>query len=669
MKPILYPPEETEFVSNGLGILADAISCEVQQVLNGQYELTMQYPITGARFGDIKSRSIILAKTDPVSELQPFRVYEILKTSAGSVTVYAHHKAYDLKGVPITPFKANGPQLALQGIKQNAVTDCPFDFYTDISSTSAFSVAVPQPIWAVLGGQEGSLLDVFGGEYEFDRSTVKLLSSRGTNRGVTIRYGKNLTSLEQDENCANCYTGILPYYVDMETGEVSYAEGKVIYAEGEFGYTKILPVDMSDKFDEKPLPSQLKEQGEKYIKDNKVGIPNIGWTISWVQLENTEEYKGKALLERVLIGDAVSVHFPAMGISVAARAVEITYDTLLERYKDIRLGSVKASIANEIVSQGKDIEAKPSKSDMKSAISQMTNTLTGSAGGAVRLLDTNGDGKPDTLYIADDPDPDKAIKVWRFDYRGWGASETGYNGPFTMGATFEDGFLADFITAANLTAGTIQSQAGTFFIDLTNGVQLIQNKKDFLHTDYTESDVERALMIINGTIQPTDEDILKYDIWGNGTVDVNDAVTILNMVKNSVDFHISWELRLSPSTPGEVILVKSNSNYDGEDPVENVIFRVGAAELIAGSLKTSKLANELDDVVNLKYLQQNYGSGSDGWPQINDNKVSEVTTWSSQKIFDVTTPIIPIYLTQTEYDALEAEGKVLPNREYRIVTG
>lgn len=474
MKPILYPPEETEFTSNGLGILADAISCEVQQVLNGQYELTMQYPITGARFGDIKSRSVILAKADPVSELQPFRIYEILKTSAGIVTVYAHHMAYDLKGIPIAPFEADGPQLALQGIKQNAVTDCPFDFYTDISSTNTFSVAVPQPIWAVLGGQEGSLLDVFGGEYEFDRNTVKLLGNRGTNRGVTIRYGKNLTSLEQDENCANCYTGILPYYVDTETGEVLYAEEKVIYAEGEFGYTRILPVDMSAKYDEKPTPQQLKEQGEKYIRDNKVGIPNIGWTVSWVQLENTEEYKGKALLERVLIGDTVSVHFPAMQISVAARAVEITYDTLLERYKDIRLGSVKASIANEIVSQGKDIAEKPSKSDMKSAILQMTNTLTGSAGGAVRLLDTNGDGKPDTLYIADDPDPDKAVKVWRFDYRGWGASETGYNGLFTMGATFEDGFLADFIRAGTLNAdlikaGILQSKDGRFSLNLETG--------------------------------------------------------------------------------------------------------------------------------------------------------------------------------------------------------
>ena len=205
-----------------------------------------------------------------------------------------------------------------------------------------------------------------------------------------------------------------------------------------------------------------------------MGIPNIGWTVSWVQLENTEEYKGKALLERVLIGDTVSVHFPAMQISVAARAVEITYDTLLERYKDIRLGSVKASIANEIVSQGKDIAAKPSKSDMQSAILQMTNTLTGSAGGAVRLLDTNGDGNPDTLYIADDPDPDKAVKVWRFNYRGWGASETGYNGLFTMGATFDDGFLADFIRAGTLNAdliktGILQSKDGRFSLNLETG--------------------------------------------------------------------------------------------------------------------------------------------------------------------------------------------------------
>ena len=349
---------------------------------------------------------------------------------------------------------------------------------------------------------------------------------------MTIRYGKNLTSLEQDENCANCYTGILPYYVDMETGEVSYAEGKVIYAEGEFGYTKILPVDMSDKFDEKPLPSQLKEQAKKYIRDNKVGIPNIGWTISWVQLENTEEYKGKAILERVLMGDTVSVHFPAMGISVAARAVEITYDTLLERYKDIRLGSVKASIANEIVSQGKDIEAKPSKSDMKSAISQMTNTLTGSAGGAVRLLDTNGDGNPDTLYIADDPDPDKAVKVWRFDYRGWGASETGYNGLFTMGATFEDGFLADFIQAGTLNAnlikaGILQSKDGGFSLNLETGqitlsgfateTQVNEAKED-VKNDIKENGVANKVDTGNGN--KLDQAGLKIQVPGKSMVNI-----------------------------------------------------------------------------------------------------------------------------------------------------
>jgi len=86
-------------------------------------------------------------------------------------------------------------------------------------------------------------------------------------------------------------------------------------------------------------------------------------------------------------------------------------------------------------------------------------------------LDTNGDGNPDELYITDNADPSLAVKVWRFNYEGWAASKTGYNGPYIFGATLDDGLLANFVTAAQLVAGTIRSRDGeTFFLDLDNGV-------------------------------------------------------------------------------------------------------------------------------------------------------------------------------------------------------
>lgn len=474
MKPILYKSSETEFLNNGIGVLSDAVFCEVYRVLNGEYELTMEYPVDGIHFHEIRRRSVILAKPDPVSRLQPFRVWRITKPSRGVVTVYARHIAYDLRGIPVLPFSCEGAILAMEGLKANAAADCPFSFSTDKETSAEFTVTRPQSIWGILGGQEGSVLDTFGGEYDFDRFSVGLLNRMGADRGVSIRYGKNLTSLEQDENCEKCYTGVLPYWVDPETGVVLQLEDRIVPVEGAFDYVNILTLDMTEKFEERPTAEQLLQAAKTYIRSNQIGVPDIGWTVEFVQLEKTEEYKGKALLERVLLGDTVTVIFPKLEIQASARAVETRYNVLQEMYVDVRLGSVRADISDDIVSQGKEISKKPGKTQMQQAIDSLTKALMGVTGGAVRLLDTNGDGKPDTLYIADDPDPAVAVKVWRYNHEGWGASENGYNGPFIMGATFDEGILADFIRAGTLNAnliraGVLQSADGSFRLNLNTG--------------------------------------------------------------------------------------------------------------------------------------------------------------------------------------------------------
>lgn len=463
MKPVLFNATETAFITNGIGILSDAISCKVVQELNRKYELEMKYPITGRHFADIRQRSIIQAKVDPVSELQPFRAYKITKPSSGVVTVKARPLAYDLKGIPVAPFAAVGAASALAGLKENAVVECPFSFSTDKGASGAFNAAMPAAIWSLLGGTEGSILDTYGGEYEFDRYSVKLWNRRGADRGVSIRYGKNLTSLEQDENCANCYTGIYPFWTDTEGNLVQLPE-KTVNVPGTFDCVKILPVDFSADFDEAPSWDALRTKSEKYISDNDIGTPMVSWKVEFVQLEQTEEYKGKALLERVLLGDTVSVEFEQMGVSASARAVAVDYDCILERYNSVTLGSVKSNIADTIVQQNKELFQKPSQSAMKVAINALTRTILGASGGAVRLLDADGDSVPDTLYIADNPDPALAVKVWRFNYEGWGASENGYNGPFIMGATLQDGLMAEFIKA-----GVLSSADGKIVINLSGG--------------------------------------------------------------------------------------------------------------------------------------------------------------------------------------------------------
>ena len=476
MKPILYSPTETSFKTNGIGILSDAISCDITQELNGRYELTAKYPVDGLHFSSIQQRSIIVAKVDPVSEIQPFRVYRITKPSSGIVTIMARHIVYDLAGHPVSPFAAQSAVTALSGLKSNAVTDHPFTFTTDKTNSGDFSVAVPSATWSLLGSAKGAILDAFGGEYEFDRYAVNLWNQRGMDRGVSIRYGKNLTSLEQDENCANCYTGVMPYWVDRSTKAVTMLTGKVVAGEGNFDHTKILPIDLTAEFETAPTEDALAAAARSYMIKNKICEPVVSLKVEFIQLEQTAEYKGMALLERVLLGDMVAVEFEQIGVSSKARAVAIDYNAILERYNSVTLGSVKANIADNIVRQNKEISSRPNKSEMQLAIESLTSSILGASGGSVRFLDTNGDKIPDTLYIADNPDPAQARKVWRFNYEGWGASTNGYNGPFVMGATFNDGIVADFITVGTLygllfKAGMIESLDGTIKIDLSGGQQ------------------------------------------------------------------------------------------------------------------------------------------------------------------------------------------------------
>lgn len=354
MTPVLYDQSEREFRTNGIGMLSDAVSCYVDREVNGVYELEMRYPVFGKRFDQIKERSVILAKPSPYEDPQPFRVYRITKPLRGTVTVYARHIAYDLIGIPVAPFKAANAPAAMQGLSDNAVVDCPFTFSTEKNTVAAMEVTVPKSIWSQLGGSEGSVLDVYGGEYAFDRFNVRLRKRLGEDRGVSIRYGKNLTTLEQDENCASVYTGVYPYWASADGGLVMLPE-HILHAEGSFDHIRIMPLDLSEAFEEPPTESQLRTRATAYMKNNSIGVPDISWTIGFVNLDQTEEYKDKAILEEVHLGDTVTVIFPQIGLKASARAIKIRYDVLKNRYESVTLGKVKANISDTIADNSQKI--------------------------------------------------------------------------------------------------------------------------------------------------------------------------------------------------------------------------------------------------------------------------------------------------------------------------
>lgn len=346
--PRLYPPTATAWDTNGLGALSDCISCVVEETLNGPFELEMQYRLNGLHYADITLRSLILAKPNPTARPQPFRVYKISRPINGVVTINAQHLSYDLSGIVIEPFNAPSLASALEGMKTNAVTENPFEYETDKTVISDFVVSYPSSSRSLVAGQRGSLLDTYGGELEFDRYQVKLLSHRGKDNGVTIRYGKNMTDVNQEEDGSGVYTGVYPYWYSEEEGSADLGSSYVP-VEGEFDFTRILLLDLTEEFENKPTAEELTQKAQEYISNHDPGVPTISTTVSW--------YQSREFVENVNLGDVVGVYFSRLGISAKAKIVKTRYNALQNRYESVDIGSVRSSIAGTIVSMDQGVSS------------------------------------------------------------------------------------------------------------------------------------------------------------------------------------------------------------------------------------------------------------------------------------------------------------------------
>lgn len=557
--PILYNPTETDFNHNGYGVLGDCASCFVTEVCNGEFELSMQYPTDGIHFENIQSRSIIKAKPDQFREPQLFRVYNISKPSInGIVNISAQHISYDLSGIPVAPFTADHVALALDGFRANAVVGCPFEFWTDKNTTGKFAVPHPASIRSRLGGVQGSILDVYAGEYEFDNFTVKLHKNRGMDRGVSIRYGKNLLSLKQEENCQNIATGIYPYWKNQESGAVVQLPEKIVNADGEYGFTKIRTVDFTSYFQEQPTEEQLRSATERYIKNNEIGVPIVSLDVSFAQLQKSEEYKHLQLLERVSLFDTLSVEFPALKVSSKASAVKIVYNVLLDRVESVTLGSVRANIADTIVEQKKQIEQAPTKTDLQLAKDAATAWLTNGKGYKVERRAPDGT-VVDTLYL-DTPDIDAAVNVLRIGQSGIGFSHDGVDGPYRSAWTIDGRFVADWITAGTLSGIKIIGESGTiggFSMSKTNLSATF--RKDY--PEFTESDIDKIRDYWFGNIILTEEEIEKYDVNLNGRLESGDAAAIAGMIAGTIPRYSEGIIRIDSTDPKATISMEITSGY------------------------------------------------------------------------------------------------------------
>ena len=548
MIPILFKADATNFSTFGIGALADTLSCEVTEERNGAYECVMKYPITGAFYTEIRKERLVKAKPNDTSKPQAFRIYRITKPLNGIVTIYAQHISYDLTAIATPAWTSSPitPQLAIEHVFNAALTPHNFTFRTDYTQAKEFSVSKPKSLRSVLGGSEGSIVSLWGGEFEWDNFNVIHHQGRGTSTGVVIEYGKNLTSLEQDADITSVYTDLLPYAVitDEDGNEtvITLTEQILPIAETSLVQRKTLIKDFTDSFDMDAVITEeaLRAKAEKYIEDNPLGVESPELKISFEPLWKQPEYA--AVLERVSLCDRVTVRHVNLGVQATAKVTKTVYDSLAEKYVSVTLGSIRNSLIDSVSDTQAAIENTANKVErlpslMASAIQNATNLITGQTGGYVVLHTESENGQPYELLILDAPSIDDAVNVWRWNVGGLGFSSHGYNGPYETAITADGQIVANFITSGTLVAniikaGILSSQDGSSYWNLETGEVVL---RAYATTETVEETNSRIDEINEQKMYRLIISSSNGNIFKNGNIQTTLTATVFSWDENITD--------------------------------------------------------------------------------------------------------------------------------------
>lgn len=517
MIPILYKTitEGTVPTNYGIGPLTDALSAQVTEERNGAYELALTYPASGIHAEDIEPNAYIMAKPNFMDDPQLFQITKVSATIAGKFTVQGQHCSYALSGKIIDAGTAGSCAAACALLTTKAGN---FNITTDKTTVGAFTITEPSSVRSWFGGKTGSLLDIYGGEWAYDNFGAALKTSRGADRGVTIRYGVNLTQLSQVLDMSNLCTGIIPYYKDQNGNQT-------VGTRVPTGLTIDPPRDKAIDFSQDiqpessvPIATQLANLAAAYISSNELTSISKSITLDFVQ--------SGAIQERVDLCDTVSIYFEALGISAKAKCVKTVWDVLEGRYTKTTFGSIRPNIADTIAENKKELAKSASREDVNRA----TELITGNRGGYLILHDSDGDGLPDELLIMNTDDINTATKVWRWNKSGLGFSSTGYSGPYGLAMTSDGEIDADF-----LKVGVISDVQGNSTIDMANGEAILNNLK-----------AKRTLRLIDAT--DTTRGQLGYTVAGG---------TLLSLFDQNQTYDVAITAH---STDGGRIYLKHPSN-------------------------------------------------------------------------------------------------------------
>ncbi|MGE8013226.1 phage tail spike protein [Bacillus mycoides] len=459
---ILYKSNETDFTHNGIGVLDKHIyNATVEEELNGLFAFTFSYPLFAPHGLEIDGMSIIKVPTPDGDQL--FRVVNP-KPSMGELTVQCYHIFYDLtenliEDIFIQTTNGNGAMNRLAGGGQYKH---PFTFYSDIPTIASARIVRKNPVEAMLDTSlDNSFVNRWGGELKRDNFDVKMLKSRGMDRGVVIQHKKDLLGYEGNVDWKSPITRIMPQGFDGLFLPEKYVDSSLInkYPHPkirvvEFKHIKAAIGENADDEDAVPLEEAyklLRQAAKDMFAIQKVDQPKATYKVEFQELSQTEEYKDYAILQRVYMGDIVTVEHVEDNIDIQAKVIAYKYDPIKKEYINLTIGNFKENftdMAGKVDQMHDELKDMPG-SILDAAKENATNLINSGFGGHVRIY-------PDRILIMDTKSEMTASKVWQWNINGLGYSSTGVKGPYETAITYDGRIVADFITAGTLAGNLIK---------------------------------------------------------------------------------------------------------------------------------------------------------------------------------------------------------------------
>lgn len=363
MKPILFNENETRFDTYGLGEI-DVLDIQIERIRNGNYTIYFEYPANGPLASAFKNGMQIKADAGTRTKNQTFDITRIVKDSGKNIKVYGHHIKHRLEKVAFRNGQAFGgsASTALATLKNVIVGDNNWDVASDITTTGkgVFDISKMQSVHSALGGVEGSILDIYGGEYEFDNRTIRLHKQLGRTAPTVLEYGRNILSVESDESIEGVYTTVYPFasYTPESQGNADSRSPEPVVVELPekvvdskyrplYTHQKIKVVDFSSSFKEKEIPTaeKLRKLATDYMNNNEIGKPNLNAKIEYVDLASTLDSATKQVMEEIELCDIIPVYYPPLGItSNDAKVARVVYNPILERNTSVEFGQIGSGI-------------------------------------------------------------------------------------------------------------------------------------------------------------------------------------------------------------------------------------------------------------------------------------------------------------------------------------